>query len=122
MRIRVGTLRKLIREVAISPSVARNNKPIDDPLDNESIAKVVSELGRSFDAAVRLDLTVRAMADHYDESTRQLDDAIYEKIKSTAKASSEYVVAAATKTLKNAWAQTHAEQPASSQARQKKAA
>lgn len=106
IEISVKDLRNLIKEVAISPSLKKNS-PVDDPLDDSSIAGAVHELGRSFNNALMLDLTIRAMSEHYNEQTRELDDNVYEELKKAARSAANQVVATATKVSQESWIKAH---------------
>jgi hypothetical protein len=102
MKIRLSTLRKIIREVAVSPAVFKNNKVIDDPLHHQVINKALDDLKRGFHDGLTLNLTL-ASSGKYDEATRQLDDAAYEQIKGLAESVTEQVISQVNNSVKTSW-------------------
>ena len=104
MRIRVGTLRRILREVAISPSVFKNNQPVRDPMDKPTLAKAVAALEEPFRQGILMNLTLEAR-DSYDEQTRELDDQAYNRIKEVAGKATEMMMARVHKSVQGAWAE-----------------
>lgn len=102
MQIRYGTLKRIIREVGVSPSVFRNNKPIQDPMDKPNIAKAVASLEEPFRQGILMNLTLEAR-DSYDEQTRDLDDAAYERIKEVSGKATEMMMARVHKAIQGTW-------------------
>lgn len=108
MRIRLGTLRKVLNEVAVSPSVFKNNKPVRDPMDKPNVAKAAQELEAAFKRNLELNL-VLSLADKYNQETSQFDDAAYDKVKQATAAVGEKFLATVNDALEKAWVQAHQE-------------
>jgi hypothetical protein len=106
MFIRYSVLRKLLREVAVSPSVFKNNQPVQDPVDKKGVASAMKDIGNSFKSGLVMNLTL-ASADKYNSETREFDDAAYQQIEKVANAAVEQVVAKINDTVKTAWVQAH---------------
>lgn len=104
MKIRYGTLKRILREVAISPSVFKNNQPIRDPMDKPTIAKAVASLEQPFRSGVEMNLVLEAR-DSYDEQSRELDDQAYDRIKEVAEKSTEMMMARVHKAVQGAWSE-----------------
>jgi hypothetical protein len=106
MKIRVGTLRRLLREVAISPSVFKNAQAnqTKDIMERPNIAKAIAALEAPFKNAIEMNLTLQAH-DQYDEQTRELDDAAYERIKTVSEKATEMMMAGVHKAVQGAFAQ-----------------
>ena len=108
MKITVGKLRKLISEVAISPSL-KQNKPVDDPLTNKNINVSLEKLQAAFEQALATDMIVRAMDRHYNEETREFDDDVYEHIKELVNQARDRASSITKKGLQSAWQEAHQE-------------
>jgi hypothetical protein len=102
MKLRYGTLRRVLHEVALSPSVFKNNKPIDDPMDKPTVAKAVATLEEPFKRAIEANLVLAAQAS-YDPQTREFDDSVYQQIQATATKASEAMMARVHKAIQGAW-------------------
>jgi hypothetical protein len=125
MKIRVGTLRRLIREVAISPSYFKNNEPVRDIMDRPNMAKAVAALEQPFRNAVQNNMVLAAKG-QYNPETRELDDQAYEHIKQTSDKATEMMMAGVHKAVTQAFAQAQKggareEAPATSGAQPKRA-
>lgn len=108
MKIRVGTLRRLIREVTLSPSLAKN-KTLDNVMDDHDTSDLAARLGTAFEHALMVDLVVREFSKHYDASTRNFDDAAYDAIKSKVEEAKNQVVNQVKSALEQAWEGAHQE-------------
>lgn len=106
MRIRTGTLRKLLREVAISPSLFANNKPQQDPVEKKGVAEAMQALEHSFKSGLVTNL-VLASASKYNKETREFDDAAYKAIDEAASAVTEKMIAQVNSAVKSAWQAAH---------------
>lgn len=104
MKIRVGTLRRILREVAISPSYFKNNQPVQDPMDRPNIANAVKSLEAPFKNAVANNMLLVAK-DKYNPETRELDDATYKHIEQVSTKATEMMMAGVAKAIQQAWAQ-----------------
>jgi hypothetical protein len=103
VRIRLGRLKRLIGEVALSPSVFRNAERTDDPMDDRNIAGALERLEQPFKSALEKNMVLDAQAS-YDEETREFDDAEYERIKDVAARAAEAMLAGAHKAVQRTWA------------------
>lgn len=103
MKIRVKTLKRILREVAISPSVFKQ-QPVQDPMDRPNIAKALPALEAPFKNAIQQNLILQAR-DQYDEQTRELDDAAYDRIKTISDKATEVMMARVHKAIQTAWAE-----------------
>jgi hypothetical protein len=102
MRIKLGELKNLIREVAISPSL-KNNKLLNSPLDNKIVADLIKRLGDGFEQALVRDTIIRAMDKHYNPETRELDDKIYDEVMNNVKSAKEKMIAGVSQSVEDAW-------------------
>lgn len=82
MKIKLGELRRLIREVSLSPSLLQNNKIVEDPFDNKNLVKAFGDVQRYFKSTLEMNLTLAAMKKHYNSETREMDDSVWSEIKS----------------------------------------
>jgi hypothetical protein len=120
MKITYGQLRRVIKEVAMSPSVFQNNKPISDPFDRSTIANAISSLEEPFRRAVEQNL-VLASKDSYNAETREFDDAAYQRVQELSQKAAEAVMARVHKAVQQTWQETM-KSVGSSQPTQKKVA
>ena len=104
MKVRFGALRRLVREVAMSPTIFQNNQPVRDPMDRPSIAKAVSALEEPFRRGIEVNLVLEAR-DSYNEETRELDDSAYRRIKEVSDKATEMMMARVHKAVQGAWAE-----------------
>jgi hypothetical protein len=104
VRIRYGTLKRIIREVGVSPSVFRNNQVLRDPLEKPTIAKAVAALEEPFRQGILMNLTLESR-DSYDEQARDLDDQAYERIKEVAGKATEMMMSRVHKSVQGTWAE-----------------
>lgn len=103
MRIRHGDLKKIVREVAMSPATFNNNNPhIDDPLKFQNIGKMVSAIGQSFKTGVENHLYLAA-SDSYNAETREFDDAEHARIEEIATTATDMVVNSIKQAIQHAW-------------------
>lgn len=103
MRISYGDLKKIINEVAVSPSLFRNgHEPTDSPFEHDNVEQAIDGLARSFRMAVGKNLFLDN-EDSYDPETREFDDAVYERIMSTVDTSEKSMKAAVHKALEASW-------------------
>lgn len=116
MKIKLSQFRKLIREVALSPSL-KQNKPVEDPFQSKNVNVALEKLQAAFEQTLASDLIVRAMDQHYNEETREFDDAVYDKIKSIIKSivdeSRDEATIIVKKALQQAWNNAHHEESSS---------
>lgn len=105
MRIKVGNLRKLLREHGLSPAIF-NNQAVQSPLDKQNIAKSFQALDSAFKAAIHQNL-VLSHADKYNKETREFDDAMFQKITQVADAASEKFTATIGNAINNIWSEAH---------------
>lgn len=124
MKIRVGTLRKILREVALSPAVFKQ-EPVTDIMQRPNIAKAIQSLEAPLANAIKQNL-ILASKEHYDEQTREFDDAAWERVQTVADKATEMAMAGVHKAVQNAWAQAMKgvggqEKPAAAPAAPKKA-
>jgi hypothetical protein len=106
MKITVKQFKRLIREVALSPSL-KQNKPVDDPFQSKSVNVSLEKLQAAFEQTLAMDLIVRAMDEHYNEATREFDDVIYKQITSIVEDSKGQATAIVKKALQQAWDNAH---------------
>jgi hypothetical protein len=106
MRIKYGELKDMIREVSLSPSVFRNNKPHQDPLDDKDLTSALQSLERAFKQDALLNLTL-LNADKYNADSREFDDETYKQIEDVAGETSELVAASVSDVVKKAWHAAH---------------
>ena len=106
MRIRLGTLKRILSEVALSPSVFTNNKRINAPLDKPNLAKAFHELSKLFKSTLEMDL-ILSMANKYNKETREFDDAAFEQVKQACNSATENLEAQVNSSLTNNWASAH---------------
>src|SRR5277367_876803 len=92
MRTTLRQLKRLIREVAVSPSVFQNNKLINDPFEKPSVAKALQAIEPAFKTAIAMNM-VLAEKDSYNAETREFDDAAYQRIEEVAQKATEMMVA-----------------------------
>jgi hypothetical protein len=109
MKIKLGTLRRLIREsviseVGLSPALFRaGNTAVKDPLESQNISQALGNLERHFSNSVMHALLL-AHADKYDEGSREFDDATYEQLKQAAEGATETMMSQVGSAVKGAWA------------------
>lgn len=106
MRVRLGALRRLIRETAMSPAFFAQGKALDDPFANPQLAQPAKQLEHAFEASLVKSL-VRSAADRYDTKTRQFDDAAYDEIKASAASISIQVGERLRKLITQGWSLAH---------------
>jgi hypothetical protein len=106
MKIKLSDLRKIIREVAVSPAVFKSSQPAKDPMEKKNIVKAVSDLKTAFESALLSNL-VLANPEKYDESSREFDDQMYESLKTTAASASEQVASKINDAVQTAWVAAH---------------
>lgn len=106
MKIRLGELRRLIREVSVSPSV-KKNKTLDSALADHDVNDLVDRLDGAFEQALTLDLIVRNMDKHYNAETREFDDATYKAIKERVAQAKNKALAGVKKSVESAWSSAH---------------
>lgn len=119
MRITVGQLRKLIREVTVSPSLKKNNKLIDGPMADSDTAGLVDRLDGAFEQALMMNLVLANFDKHYNAETRDFDDHAYQAIKQRVDAAKSQANEGVKQALNSAWKQAHqakSEQPAAAPA------
>jgi len=104
MKIRIGTLKRILREVAISPSYFKNNQPVQDIMERPNMANAIKALEQPFRNAVQNNL-VLAAKDKYNPETRELDDAAYEHIKQVSDQATEQMMAMVHRAITQAFAQ-----------------
>lgn len=102
MKIRYGTLKRLIKE-GVSPSVF-NNPIVKDPLDKPTLAKAVASIEEPFRQGIMMNFIIGAR-DSYNEETRELDPAVEQRIKETTEKATEIVMARVHKAIQGAWAE-----------------
>lgn len=109
MKIKLKTLRNLIREgiiseLGMSPAVFQQNKSklLSDPMENGNISKAVGEFERSFNT-VLLNNLVLAHSDKYDAETREFDDDTYNQLKDIASAATENAMSKIDAAFKMSW-------------------
>lgn len=105
MKIKLATLRRLIREEAMQPNVF-SNKPVEDPMDKPNIAKAVQDLQNSFKRALDVNLVV-SMQDKYNSETKDFDDATLENIKRVGDETTDQVMAKVHEFVKKGWITAH---------------
>jgi hypothetical protein len=103
MKVRLGTLKRILREVALSPSVF-NQEPVKDVMDRPNVAKAIASLEQPFRNAVQQNLVLAAKG-QYNPETRELDDGVWEHIKETSDRATEMMMAGVHKAVQQAWAQ-----------------
>jgi len=103
MKIRLGTLKRILREVAISPSVFKQ-EPVHDPMDRPNIARALQSLEAPFRNAIQQNM-VLASKGKYNEETRELDDGAWEHIKDVSDKATETVMARVHKAVQSTWAE-----------------
>ena len=106
MKIRFGTLRKLLAEVTVGPSVFKNNRPSKGALENKNVSKAVNDLEASFKRALELDLVI-SMSNEYDQESHEFDDNAYERVKKATASSAEHVLAVLNDAMEKTWAKAH---------------
>lgn len=106
MKIRAGLLRRILREVAMSPSLFVNNKPQPDPVEKKGVAEAMQALEHSFKSGLVTNL-VLASASKYNKETREFDDAAYKAIDEAATAMTEKMIAQVNSAVKSAWQAAH---------------
>lgn len=106
MRLKIRQLRKLVREIAMSPSLM-NQEPIKGPLEDKGIAKVLQTLQTELSTSLKDNLVMTSFKDNYDAETRQFDDGAYEQASGTADRLTNEVMTQLKALLEKAWAQTH---------------
>jgi hypothetical protein len=103
MRIRHGDLKKIVREVAMSPATFNNNNTrINDPLKFQNIGKMVNAIEQSFKTGVENHLYLAA-SDSYNVETREFDDAEHARIEEIATTATEMVVNNIKQAIQHAW-------------------
>jgi uncharacterized protein (UPF0332 family) len=102
MKLTVKQLRRLIQEVAMSPSL-KQNEQLKDPLKHKGVAKAFGLMRDELNNAIQLAMVVSSMDKYYDESTRQFDDAAYEHIKERAKEAANSASAGAAREIQIAF-------------------
>lgn len=118
MRIRLGTLRRVLKEVAVSASVFKNNKPVRNPTDKQAIMKAVHDLESAFRRNLEMNLVV-AQADKYNEQSSEFDDAAYEKVKSATASAVESLMSQVNSALEKSWVKAHQEAKGATETMQK---
>jgi hypothetical protein len=106
MKIKYGELKMLIKEVALSPALFRNNKPHKDPLDDKDIANSLQSLERAFKRDALMNILL-LNADKYNTDSREFDDETYKQIEDAASETSELVAASVNDVVKQAWKSVH---------------
>ena len=104
MKVRYGALKRVIREVAMSPSVFKNNRHVEDPFDQPNLARAMTSLETPFKNAVTMNLVLDER-DAYDEQSREFDDAAYQRVEEVAQKATEMMVARVHKAVQASWAE-----------------
>jgi len=108
MKIKLGTLRKLVREgivseLVISPAFFRgNDKPLSDPMENGGLTRAIGEVERAFSTAL-MNTLVLSHTNKYNTETRDFDDAVYQQLKDAADTATEEVMSKLNTSLQTAW-------------------
>ncbi len=100
IKIRLGDLRQLIREVSLSPSL-RNNKPLNGPFDSKNVQELSQKLRAAFGNALKLDMTLRKMGESND-----VPDDEYQHIEDTVAGLQEKFEALLQHVLESLWKET----------------
>ena len=103
MKIRVKTLKRILKEVALSPAVFKQ-EPVQDLMDRPNIAKALASLEQPLMNAMKQNL-ILAARDQYNEETREFDDQAWERVQTVAQKATEMAMAGCHKAVQNAWAQ-----------------
>lgn len=106
MHIKLSQLKKMISEVAISPSL-KNNPLQTSPLNIKSVKQGIEGMKRDFENALKRNLIIASMEKHYDVDSREFDDSAYEQIDVVAKETTEKMVKAVSQTLIDVWRSAH---------------
>jgi hypothetical protein len=101
MRISLGQLRQLIREVSLSPSL-RNNKPFNGPFDSKNVAELSQKLRSAFGNSLKLDMTLRKLGD-----SDEVPDDDYQHIEDTVAGTQEKLEALLQHVLESLWEEAH---------------
>lgn len=107
MKLNLKQLRRMIKEVALSPSLPKNNQIVTNPIDNDLLDKAVSSIQRQFTKMLEKNLVLSSWKSSYNSETREFDDKTYEFIKEVSEKLGEEVAASITKTIRQAWIKGH---------------
>lgn len=107
MRLNLKTLRRLIKEVALSPSLPKNNQIVNNPIDNDLLDKAISSIQRQFTKMLEKNLVLSSWKGSYNSETREFNDNTYEFIKEVSEKLGEEVAASIIKTIRQAWIKGH---------------
>lgn len=103
MKIRVSTLKRIIKEIALSPSAFQNER-VNDPFDRPNIAKAVGAIEGAFKTGVAQNLILDEQ-DSYNAETREFDDEAYARIEEIAQKATEMMMARVHKAVQSSWAE-----------------
>lgn len=106
MKIRYGSLKQIIREVALSPGIFKNGEFVHDPLDDKEIAGLIQRLENAFKRTIGLNLLLMS-SNAYDASTREFDDETYKAASEIASDSTEKMVAGVGRAVSQTWTNAH---------------
>ena len=107
MKISAKQLRNLIKEVALSPALPKNNQIVNDPIANDAMHSAIDDVQRQFVKTLEKNLVLSAWDHSYNEKSREFDDDTYEFIKSVSDKLGEEVTTLLTKAIKQAWIKGH---------------
>lgn len=109
MRVRVpaSVIRRLIREVAFSPSLPNSTKIVSDPMEKKNIATAVTDVEGVFKSALVTNLVLANWEAHYNAETREFNDAAFQKIDSVADKLSKQLTAKFKDVVASAWQVAH---------------
>lgn len=88
IRIKLGTLKQLIREVAMSPAVQKEQQATD-PMTNKNVVEGMSKISQAFGLLLTRNLVLANFAKAYNQQTREFDDNVYKQIKDAVTTSQE---------------------------------
>jgi len=107
MKISLRQLRKIIKEVAMSPSFGKNNKPVGSPFESKKLKEGLASVQNSFLQAVERDLVLASWSSAYDEGSREFKDDVYDRIKKTGTTVTNEMMHDIEKVINAAWQKAH---------------
>ena len=108
MRIKIGTLRVLLREMAMSPSVFKNNKPRKDPMQGKVISGMQAIQG-GFQNMLLMNLVLLHGQEHFEPVTRdgeqsgEFNDKAYAMLKVRSQQVAEELGASLQNVIEDMW-------------------
>jgi len=108
MKIRIGKLRSLVREVAMSPSLFSNNAAVAGPLQKKPVADMIELLVQKFEETLRKNLILNSER-YFDKETREFSDIAYKRLSKIAQIVADECKKQVIADMENSWQDAHSD-------------